>query len=201
MKNKKNDSGLVKNLINVGIFNALMIAIAFAVAFSIGLFPPILLVLPTILALLGGMIFMVMLEKTDMKGVFIISGGLLGLSLITMAPGGVMGLAIFGGGIVAEIVYQLMGTEKFLSKATAYAVYIAGFALGEYIPFVYMQEAYIAQESAKGSQSLEILKSCLSMITPGRMIILVLIAIVAAYLGSLWGKSLIRKHFAKAGLV
>ncbi|WP_032122432.1 MptD family putative ECF transporter S component [Clostridium amazonitimonense] len=201
MASKKNSNNAVRKLITIGIFNALMIAIFFALGFTIGLFPPILVVLPIILSLVGGIIFMLMIAKADMPGIFIISGALLGVCFLTMAPGGVMGICIFLGGVLGEIIFSLMGRKKFLAAATGFASFMLGFALGEYVPFVFMKSAYIAQESAKGSQSLEILKRCLNILNVQTMIILSIITVIAAYLGSLWGKKLLHKHFEKAGIV
>ncbi|ARC86050.1 hypothetical protein U732_1722 [Clostridium argentinense CDC 2741] len=201
MAKKKDNSNAVRKLITIGIFNALIIAIFFLLGFTIGLFPPILVVLPIILALVGGIIFMLMIAKADMRGIFIISGTLLGLCFLTMAPGGVMGICTFFGGVLGEVIFSIMGRKKFLAAATGFATYMLGFALGEYIPFVFMKEAYIAQESANGSQSIEILKRCLNIVNVQTMIILSIITIIATYVGSLWGKKLLHKHFEKAGIV
>ncbi|GAA0076617.1 MptD family putative ECF transporter S component [Clostridium sp. CTA-5] len=200
MSSKKNSSNIVRKLITIGVFNALIISVFFALGFTIGLFPPILVVLPIIVSLVAGIIFMLMISKAEMNGIFIISGSLLGLSLLTMAPGGVMGICIFFGGIIGEIIFTFMGRKNFLSAATGFAFYMLGFALGEYIPFVYMKEAYIAQESAKGSESVEILRRCLEIVNVQTMVILSIVTIIAAYLGSLWGKKLLSKHFERAGI-
>ncbi|SHI72368.1 energy-coupling factor transport system substrate-specific component [Clostridium cavendishii DSM 21758] len=201
MSNKKNKSDNVRKLITIGVFNALLIVVFFGLAFTIGLFPPILVVIPIIISLVGGIIFMLMIAKAEMPGIFIISSALLGLTLLTMAPGGVMGICIFVMGIIGEIIFTIMGRKKFISAATGFACYMLGFALGEYIPFVFMKEAYIAQESAKGSESLQILKTCLGMVDFNTMILLSVLTIIASYLGSLWGKKLLHKHFEKAGIV
>ncbi|WP_201259598.1 MptD family putative ECF transporter S component [Tissierella sp. P1] len=61
--NSKKKNETIKNLITIGIFNALLLVVFWIIACTIGFFPPILLVLPIILGLIGGTIFMLMIAK------------------------------------------------------------------------------------------------------------------------------------------
>ena len=55
MRNQTKESRRLKDLIRIGVFSALWVVIGFLVAFTIGFFPPILLVLPCVLGIIGGM--------------------------------------------------------------------------------------------------------------------------------------------------
>lgn len=199
MSNTQNNSK-VKDLITIGIFNALLIVVFGAIACTIGFFPPILIILPLILSTIGGLIFMLMITKAPMRGIFIISSALLGLVLFNMAPGGSMFISTLAGGIIGEIIYNISGRKKFVSIALGYSCYMLGLALGEYYPFLYMQEEYIKLYAQKGSQSLPVAQKCIEIMTPELMIILSILTIVTSVLGCLWGRKMLNKHFLKAGI-
>ena len=121
--------------------------------------------------------------------------------MITMAPYGSMGISIFLGGVLGELVFHLLGRKKFIAAASGYACYILGFALGVIFPFAAFGDAYIAQEAAKGSTTLAVVQECVSLVNPTMVVIVCILSIGAAYLGSLWGRKLLKKHFEKAGIV
>lgn len=86
MSAKKKESSKIKELVRIGMFSALWIAVSWAIACSIAFFAPVLLVLPCILAVFGGLIYTVLLSKLEIKGGIIIPSLLLGLCLFTMVP-------------------------------------------------------------------------------------------------------------------
>ena len=59
MRNQTKESRRLKDLIRIGVFSALWVVIGFLVAFTIGFFPPILLVLPCVLGIIGGIVYVV----------------------------------------------------------------------------------------------------------------------------------------------
>ena len=63
MSAKKKESSKIKGLVRIGVFSALWIAVSWAIACSIAFFAPVLLVLPCILAVFGGLIYTVLLSK------------------------------------------------------------------------------------------------------------------------------------------
>ena len=68
MRNQTKESRRLKDLIRIGVFSALWVVIGFLVAFTIGFFPPILLVLPCVLGIIGGIVYVVMLSKLTIPG-------------------------------------------------------------------------------------------------------------------------------------
>ncbi len=192
---------LVRQLVTVGIFNALLITFFMSMGFTIGLIPIVLVFLPVILAIPGGVIFMLMLAKAPMRGAFIISGALLGAVLFTMAPAGVFGLSIFAGGVAGEVAAAWIGRQRFSAMVTGFSCYMAGFAIGQGVPLTWMKDAYLAQEARHGAEQLAILQQCLELMTPHLFGLIFLLTIVAAVVGSFWGRRLLRLHFIKAGIV
>lgn len=196
-----NNNQTIRYLVTIGIFNALLIGIFILMGFTIGLIPLVLIFLPILVAIPGGIIFMLMVAKAPMPGIFIISGTMLSLFFLNMAPAGIFAISIFLGGVLGEIMVMLMGREKFIGIATGFACYMLGFAVGEGVPFVFMKEAYIAQEASKGTEQLGILQGCLALMNPTMLIIICLLTIVVSYVSSIWGRHLLRTHFKKAGIV
>ncbi|WP_269147937.1 MptD family putative ECF transporter S component [Sporomusa sphaeroides] len=184
----------------IGVFNALMIAVFFLLGFTIGLIPPVLVFMPAILAVPGGIIFMLMLAKAPLRGSFVISGALLGLFFLNMAPAGIFGLSILGGGILGELVFNWLGREKFAAAVGGFICYMLGFAVGEGFPLVFMKEAYLAQEATKGAEQLAILEQCLALMNPAMFAVVCLTTVLTAYAGCVWGRRLLRTHFTKAGI-
>ncbi|HWR06647.1 MptD family putative ECF transporter S component [Sporomusa sp.] len=191
----------VRYLITIGIFNALIIGIFMSLGFTIGLIPVVLIFMPVILAIPGGIIFMLMLAKAPMRGVFVISGAMLGLVMFTMAPAGVFGLSIFAGGVAGELVFGWLGRQRFAAAATGFACYMLGFAIGESLPLTFMKEAYLAQEARHGIEQLTILQQCLDLMNPPLFAAICLLTVLASYVGSFWGRRLLKAHFEKAGIV
>ncbi|WP_258955143.1 MptD family putative ECF transporter S component [Sporomusa ovata] len=188
-------------MITIGIFNALIIGIFMLLGFTIGLIPLILIFMPVILGIPGGIIFMLMIAKAPLRGVFVISGAILGLVFLNMAPAGVFGLSIFLGGVLGEIAFVWLGRQKFVAASTGFACYMLGFAVGESFPLTFMKESYVAQQAANGAEQLAILQQCLNLMNPAMLAVVCLLTVFSAYLGSLWGRRLLRAHFAKAGII
>ncbi|WP_371373303.1 MptD family putative ECF transporter S component [Sporomusa aerivorans] len=196
----RHNSQTVRYLITIGIFNALIIGIFMLMGFTIGLIPVVLIFMPVILAIPGGIIFMLMLAKAPMPGVFVISGAILGLVFLNMAPAGVFGLSIFLGGVLGEFVCRYMGREKFSARTAGFVCYMLGFAVGESFPLTFMKDAYVAQQAANGTEQMAILQECLQLMNPTMLGVICLLTAVTACLGSLWGKRLLHTHFKKAGI-
>jgi len=79
MAKKTKESKKIKGLVRIGVFSALWIAVSWAIACSIAFFAPVLLVLPCILALFGGLIYTVELSKLEIPGGVLVPSLLLGV--------------------------------------------------------------------------------------------------------------------------
>jgi len=190
-----------RSLITIGIFNALLLVLLGIGGMISALFPPLFIILPIIFGLIGGPVFMYMIAKCEIRGIFAISGIIIGVCMLTMAPYGSMGISIILGGVFGEIAYGIAGSGKYVSAVIGYCLYILGYAFGEIFPFVFFTEAYIAQEAEKGGSTLHVVKACVEMLNVPLLAVICILSIGAAILGSFWGKKLLRKHFEKAGLV
>lgn len=81
----------------------------------------------------------------------------------------------------------------------AFSVYMLCFAIGEYMPFVWMKEAYLAIYS--DNAALAVAEMGTSPLNPAVMVGLCIATVICAILGCLWGRRLSRTQFEKAGIV
>lgn len=139
MAKKTKESKKIKGLVRIGVFSALWIAVSWAIACSIAFFAPVLLVLPCILALFGGLIYTVELSKLEIPGGVLVPSLLLGACLFTMVPYGMLFICSTVGGIIGEILYQTAGKRSAKMRSVAVALPMLGLALGEYIPMHFMR--------------------------------------------------------------
>ena len=166
MATKTKESKKIRDFIRIGIFTALWIAMGWIIACTIGFFPPILVILPCILAVAGSVIYVVLLSKMNTRGGIFIPSFIFGLCLFTMVPYGMLFICTAIGGLLGEIVYDTAGKKSDKAKAVGISLPMVGLALGEYIPLCYMKEAFKALyegsfTSDVGMKAIELLSTCL----------------------------------------
>ena len=172
-----------KDLINVGLFTVLYFVLGCCVAIPIGFVPIFLPILGALWTLITGIPFMLFSTRVKKFGM---------VTLMTILSGLLMGLTGMGYwgipvGVVSGILGDLImksGNYKSASKnILGYAVFSL-WMVGTYIPMYFMVEDSYAS------------------VMPMWSLVLVVAGIfVCAILGGLIGKAVLKKHFAKAGIV
>lgn len=191
MSTKKKESSKIRGLIRIGIFSALWIVSSWIIACTIGFFPPIMLTLPCMLAVVGAMILVVMQSKVTIKGGILISSFLFGICLYSMVPYGLMFICTFIGGIIGEIIYNLSTSSK-VGKMIGVMCPMIGLALGEYIPLCYMQDAFNAFYADRITGN--VASASMELITTPLVVVLTIVTIICAILGYLWGEKIVAKR-------
>jgi len=197
MSVKKKESSKIKGLVRIGVFSALWIAVSWAIACSIAFFAPVLLVLPCILAVFGGLIYTVLLSKLEIKGGIVIPSLLLGLCLFTMVPYGLLFICTTVGGIIGEIIYAAAGKDNVFARRVAISLPMLGLGLGEYIPMGFMREAFNAMYADHFTEGVS--QKAMGMMNTPVIIVLCIITVVLAFLGCMWGDHVAAKRLAKGG--
>ena len=197
MATKTKESKKIRDLIRIGVFSALWIAVSWIIACTVGFFPLILLVLPCILAVAGALILVVMLSKVNIPGGILISSFLFGICLFSMVPYGLMFICTFAGGIIGEIVYNTDGKKNNAGKVIAISFPLFGLALGEYIPLCYMQEAFKSFYADRFTGS--VADAGMELINTPLVIILTVITVICAILGYFWGKKIAASRMVNQG--
>ena len=195
MSNRKKESKKVNGLVRIGIFSALWIAVSWIIACTIAFFAPVLLVLPCILAIFGGLIYTVLLSKLETPGGILIPSLLLGLCLFTMVPYGMLCICSTAGGLIGEIIYQVSGKANRMATNIAISFAMLGLALGEYIPMGFMRSAFNALYKDHFTDGVS--RKAMAMMNTPVIIVLCVLTVVLAILGCMWGQKIVNKRLAR----
>lgn len=197
MATKTRESKKIRDLIRIGIFTALWIAVGWVIACTIGFFPPILVILPCILAVAGSVIYVVLLSKLNTRGGIFIPSFIFGLCLFTMVPYGMLFICTSIGGLLGEIIYDTAGKKSDKAKAVGISLPMIGLAIGEYIPLCYMKEAFKALY--EGSFTSDVGMKAIELLSTPLAIVLTVVTLICAILGYLWGRRIVIKRLATQG--
>ena len=181
-----------KDLINLGLFTVLYFVIGCCVAIPIGFIPIFLPVLGSLWSLITGIPFMLFLTRVKKFGMVTIMGVLSGLLM------GLTGMGFWG--VPMGLIFGLLG-DLILKCAKKSILGYAVFSLwmvGTYIPMYFMVEDSWASFAASFGE--EYADRVMAVMPMWSIILVVAGIFVFAILGGLLGKTLLKKHFAKAGI-
>ena len=187
-----------KDLIQVGLFTILLSLVTMVGSF-IGFFPIFMPFIPVVCGILTAPIFMLYSTKIKKTGMFFITLFLMGCLFGAMGHGfwtiltyGIMGL-------IGEVILK-KGNYNSINGAR-YAISLSSMAcIGQMLPMYISRNAYIDSLIAQGygkEYALEIMKY---MPTWSILPILIL-GIIATYIGCTLGIKMLKKHFVKAGMI
>jgi len=146
-------------------------------------------------ALLLGTIFMLFYAKVNKMWAKMIFGIVLALiQAMSFWPSSVF-LAL--GGIIAEIIWQKAGKEKFSTLVVCFTVQITAWYLGNYVPLILFTGAM----STLSEQYVEMYTAVRDFAAGPMFFIGLAAVIVGCVIGAFIGKLLLKKHFVKAGIV
>ncbi len=146
-------------------------------------------------ALLLGTIFMLFYTKVNKKWAKMIFGIVLALiQAMSFWPSSVF-LAL--GGIIAEVIWQKAGKEKFGTLVACFTVQITAWYLGNYVPLILFTGAM----STLSEQYVEMYTAVLDFAAGPMFFVGLAAVIICCVIGAFIGKLLLKKHFIKAGIV
>ena len=186
-----------KDLINVGLFTVLYFVLGCCVAIPIGFVPIFLPVLGSLWSLITGipfMLFAVRARKFGMVTLMAILSGLL-MGFTGMGFWGVPVGVVFG--LLGDLIMKSGDYRSAKKTVLGYAVFSL-WMVGTYIPMYFMVDQARADFAAGfGEEYADRVMS----VMPSWSIVLVIAGIfLCAIIGGQIGKSLLKKHFAKAGI-
>lgn len=200
MKQNNTNKLQIKDLVTIGIFSAIYFIINFIVMICGGITPLIWIFMPPILSVLCGVIYMLLMEKVQKTGAILIMGLITGLIYFATGQFTLILLATFGTGcIIAELIRKATGYKNSKGNLLGYAFFSLGM-VGSPLPIWLFRDSFSEQMISQGMPVDYV--TTMNAITP----LWVLITMVAAtflfaFVGGLIGKSLLKKHFEKAGMV
>ena len=185
-----------KDLVNVGIYSAIYFVIVMALA-MLGYIPIFMPLLCVIGPLLCGIPFMLFLTKVKKFGMILIMSLIMGVLMLLTGMGYYSLIVGAISGLVAELVYR-SGKYQSASKAVLTSGVFSIWMWGNYIPLFTNPDGYFSTRQSFGQEYIDTLTSLMpTWMCPA----LFVSCIVFGILGGLLGRTLLKKHFAKAGIV
>lgn len=194
MKDQKRLNG--KDLINVGVFTAIYFVIIMALA-MLGFIPIFMPTYSVLMPLFGGIVFMLFLTKVKKFGMVLIMSILMG---ILMWLTGMSYYALVIGtvtGLIAEFVLK-GGEYRSARRAVIAHGFFSLWVWSNYIPLFFFAEKYWSTRQNFGQEYIEALTRLMPMwMCPVHFVL----CFASGILGGLLGLKVLKKHFAKAGIV
>ena len=189
----------VKDLINVGIFTVLYFAVI-AVVGRLGALLPMMQILgPLYIPIVSGVPFMAFLTRVKHPGMVTIMGLLVGL--LFMATGQshwVLVLAV----VLAPAADAIMASGRYVSwkRAVLGFVVFAEMAIGTVVPLFFTRAEFQAAVAKRHPNDDWV--RAIDGLTPAWMFpVMIAMLAVGAVCGAFLGRAVLRKHFARAGIV
>lgn len=184
-----------KDLINIGIYAAIYCVLMTALA-MLGYIPIMLPMLSVLCPLIGGIPMMLFYTKVKKFGMITIMGSIIGVFLCITGMG--FWPIVFGVvfGFLAELTAKSGGYTSAAKTVLSHGL-LCVLIFGNYMPLYLNRAGYFEARQGFGQEYVDTLGSIMQ---PWTAPALVVTAFVFGVLGALLGKTLLKKHFAKAGI-
>jgi hypothetical protein len=191
----------IKDFVLMGIFSAIMFVLAMVLMFITGVTPAIYLFYPAIFAFLSGPLFMLIAVKVQKFGAFFIPSTIMGILLGLMGAQTLL-ITVIVFGVIAELIAKSGKYQDYKRIAIAYIVLMMGFYAGDIAPIYVFTDWYIQQATGGvAGADMTYLNSLIGVAKSWLGVLSVIFCLIAAFLGTVIGKRVLKKHFEKAGLV
>ena len=185
-----------KDLVNIGIFAAIYFIIMFVVA-CLGFIPVFMPLLYVLVPIFGGIPFMLFLTRVKKFGMIWIFATICGiLSFVT----GMNVIPIFLAsalGLIADLICrrgEYKSSKRGIISCGIFSIWIMGYAA----PLWIKPERYWSNRSSYGAEYAE---AVIKFFPYWTIPVFIISCFAFGCLGAILGKSMLKKHFAKAGIV
>ena len=177
----------IPDLITIGVFTALyFVLVAVATLFSsVALMGFGMILLPAVAALICGCVYMLLVAKVGKFGAISVMGIVVGLFLF-----------VSGHFILSTRAGDYRSKTGILAS---YVVFCYGLT-GPILPLWFMKDAYVASLQARGKDS-SYIDGVFAHVNTGTFFIAMIVVLVCALLGGWFGQRMLKKHFAKTGII
>lgn len=185
-----------KDLVNVGIYSAIYFVVICAAA-MLGCIPVLYPLLAVIMPLLGGIPVMLFYTKVKKPGMIFIMSIIMGIMMIFTGMGYYPLIVGVFSGLAAELIYKSGHYKSSVKAVLSYGVFCI-WVWGNYVLFFVDRAAYEANRQNLGEEHLKALNE---LMPNWLFFVLLAVCLVSGLIGGLIGKAVLKKHFAKAGIV
>lgn len=186
-----------RDFINVGIFTATYFVVFF-VCGMLGYIPIFMLLLPLVCPLASGIPFMLYLTKVKKFGMVTMTGTICGVLMLVT---GMSWQPVISGivcGLVADLVLK-SGDYKSASKMVLSYTLFSTWLMGMMYPLYFARDSYFKDMVPTYGQ--DYVDALMSYTPPWSFYGLIVLCLVGGFLGAMLGKSVLKRHFLRAGIV
>lgn len=185
-----------KDLINIGIFTAVIFIITMLVM-PIGFIPILMPLYCVIIPLVGGIPWMLFVTKIRHFGMILIMSILLGICLMLTGMGWYALPVCAVSGLISELIVRKGKYKNAKLDVLAHGVFCV-WLFGSYVPLIFMADKYWEVNADYGAEFIETAKNLFQLwMAP----VLIVCCIGFGVLGGFLGLKIMKKHFVKAGIV
>lgn len=191
----------IPDLITIGVFTAIYFALVAACTFVSAIifagFGSILL--PALCALVAGCVYMLLVARLGKFGGITVMGLVMGLFFLVSGHFVLAFLANIVCAVAADLIAAVGKYRSKIGILISYVVFSYGLT-GPILPLWFMKDAYVASLEAKGKDAAYI-DGVFAQVNTGSFWLAMAAILVCALIGGWFGQRMMRKHFAKAGII
>ena len=185
-----------KDLINVGIYSAILFVVVFASA-MLGMIPIGYPALTIIVPVIGGIIFILFLTKVKKFGMIWIMSLIMGALMLLTGMGYYPFIISIFSGLITELIVRSGNYSSKVKSVVANGTFFI-WVWGNYFLLYFNRDEFLASRAeSMGTGFTDAINSLLPLWTCP---LLLVICIVSGIVGGLLGTSMLKKHLKKAGI-
>ena len=196
MDNKKLKA---RDFITVGIFTALLFVVEFACGMLGFIHPYIVASYVVMIPIVGSIPMMLFYTKIEKFGMITIMSVLLAIIMFVTGMGYLGAPLIIASGLLADFIAKSGDYKSFKKTAISYGVFSL-WICANYFPVIVTADSY-RQDLLDGGYSAEYCDNLFRAINSKTIAVLLILCFVFGIVGAFIGKSIVKKHFEKAGIV
>lgn len=196
-KKEKTEKLNVRDLVNAGLFSVLIFITTF-LSGMIGFVPVLMPAVPLVYGIVSGPVYMLYSTKIKKAGMIFIQTIVITLAFVATGHGPWVLLTAVAAGLLGEAVLRKGRYKSVKYARLAYTVQSI-YGLGNWLPIYFARDAYIRQMLDMGYGE-EYTQKMMSVLPNWTLPILVILAMLGAYIGCTIGIKMLKKHFVKAGM-
>lgn len=157
------------------------------------------ILLPAVAALICGCVYMLLVAKVGKFGAISVMGIVVGLFLFVSGHFILSLAASIVFPVIADAIARAGDYRSKTGILASYVVFCYGLT-GPILPLWFMKDAYVASLQARGKDS-SYIDGVFAYVNTGTFFIAMIVVLVCALLGGWFGQRMLKKHFAKTGII
>ncbi|MBQ3940441.1 MAG: MptD family putative ECF transporter S component [Oscillospiraceae bacterium] len=188
-----------KDFITVGIFTALLFVVEFACGMLGFIHPYIVASYAVLVPLVGAIPMMLFYSKIEKFGMLTIMSVLLAIIMFVAGMGWLGSPLILLTGLCSDLIAKKGNYKSFRLTALSHGVF-SMWVCANYIPVAFTAESY-RKSLEEGGYTAEYADNLFRAINSRTIFLLLALCFVFGVIGAFLGRSVVKKHFEKAGIV